>query len=157
MTKKKKIDLETLEAELQTCQERERRALADYQNLIRRQQDERASIIKLASKGLVGDLLLPLEHLSLAAEQLNDSGLEMVIKQFWQVLKQHGLQEIVPELGGEFRVEEMEAVEEGNRQKAARHGGDAVEGRSGKIKKVIRKGYKLNGEVLQFAKVVVGE
>lgn len=140
-------ELEELQKQLQQAQENERRARADYQNLIRRNQEERASLIKLANKSLVSEMLQPLEHLSLAAQQLNDQGLNMVIVQLWRVLEGQGLKEINPE-GKKFDWKTMEAVD-----KAAE---DLVEDEAVVIK-VIRKGFQLNGEVIQHAKVIVGK
>jgi len=149
-TKNLKFDqTKQLEEQLHACQERERRVLADYQNLVRRQQEEKQVWMKLATGELVADLLTPLSHLSLAAGQLKDAGLDMVISQLWQVLTSHGLVEINP-LGQEFDVAEMEAVED-------KETGMRNEEKAGqKVVKVVSKGYKLNGKVLQHAKVIVG-
>lgn len=142
----KQDSVEEMRAQLQQAKDAELRARADYQNLIRRNQAERQQLIKLASKSLVTDLLQPIEHLALAAQQLNDQGLNMVVTQFWQTLENNGLQEINP-VGQPFDVETMEAVEikdEGNE--------DEME-----VLSVVRRGYRLNGEVIQHAKVVVGK
>lgn len=145
-TSKKKSELEELKEQLQTAKDNEIRARADYQNLIRRTQQERQQLIKLATKSLVADLVQPLEHLALASQQINDQGLNMVVGQFWQTLDQHGLQEVNP-MGEPFDVETMEAVEikdEGSED-------DMV------VVSVVKRGYRLNGEVIQHAKVVLGK
>ncbi len=118
------------------------RSQADYQNLLRRTQEERSKLIKLASASLVEDLVQPLDHLSMAVEQINDPGLEMVHKQFWSVLEQHGLAEIAV-LGKTFDPRLMEVVEKN--------------GDSDVVTKVVTRGYTLNGEVIRHAKVIVGE
>lgn len=138
-------ELEQVQAELQKAVETERRAKADYQNLVRRNQEERAQLVKFATKALVSDMLQPLDHLSLASAQLNDPGLNMVIGQFWQVLNDHGLTVIDP-VGQPFDVATMEAVQNGN-------GGKISD--KPVVSKVVRKGYKLNGEVIQFASVIL--
>ncbi len=141
-------ETEQLKAQVLQLQEKERRARADYQNLVRRNQDDRLAMIKLASSALIGDLLQPLDHLTLAAGQLNDQGLNMVIGQFWQALKDHGLVEIDPH-GQEFDVATMTAVEPAK--------GDGKQPQTkGKVLEVRSKGYQLNGKVLKFAQVVVG-
>lgn len=139
-------ELEQLQQQVTQAQESERRALADYQNLVRRQQSERQQTSKFATKALVSDLVQPLEHLSLASQQLNDQGLNMVIKQLWQTLESHGLQEMDLE-GKPFDVTCMEAVENQS---------ETEDPTDLQVIKVTRRGYRLNGEVLQFAKVVVG-
>lgn len=138
--------LEELQKQLQQAQEAEKRAMADYQNLVRRTQEERAHLIKLATKSLVGDLVQPLDHLSLAAQQIKDKGLDMVISQLWHVLEDHGLKEIRP-LGEKFDLSTMEVVD----KEADVTDEEAV------VVKVVKTGYMLNGEVIQHAKVAMGK
>jgi len=133
--------VEDLQSQLQQSQEREKRVLADYQNLVRRQRDERMSLVKMASKDFVESLLQPLENLSRAAEQLNDQGLNMVVNQLWQALKDQGLEEI-DVMGKKFDLDTMEVVEK--------------KGNSEKVIDVVNRGYCLNGEVVAHAKVVLG-
>lgn len=133
-------DLQATQSALTAAQESEKRALADYQNLVRRTQDDRIRAIKFANRELLSALLEPLDHLNLASTQLKDKGLAMVIQQFDQVLKLAGLEEIATE-GQVFDPRTMEAVEVGEHKE--------------KVVKCLRKGYTLHGEVLQPAKVVV--
>lgn len=139
-TSQKTNQVDELQTQLIESLEREKRALADYQNLVKRSQEERLKSIQLANKGLVETLLSPLEHLSLAAKQLDDQGLNMVIRDFWQVLEEAGLEEIYPK-GKKFDFEIMEAVDK--------------EGDGEEVVKVVKRGYRLNGQVIQHAKVVV--
>ena len=132
--------VQALELALSQCQERERRALADYQNLLRQSQNQRANLIKLANADLLLAILEPLEHLSIANEQLQDEALNMIVKQIWKRLSDMGLEEIEV-LNKKFDVETMEAVEK--------------EGDGEKVVKVLRKGYRLNGEIIQHAQVVL--
>lgn len=134
-------EIESLKAQLAQAKEKEARAMADYQNLVRRSQQERIQLFKTASKDFVEGILQPLEYLSLAAEQLNDKGLNMVLAQLWNALKQQGLEEIEV-LNKPFDIQKMEAVD--------------TEGAGKQVVKIVRKGYTLNGEVIQFAKVVLG-
>jgi len=128
--------------ELHQSQAKAARAMADYQNLVRRQQDDRGKLIALANENLIGDLLEPLEHLSLAADQIKDPGLQMVIKQFWTKLTEHGLTEINP-LGDKFDVLTMEVVDHDQQ-------GDVVV-------QVVKRGYRLGEHVIQHAKVILGK
>lgn len=130
-----------LEAAVFQAQEREKRILADYQNLVRRSQEDRVRMAKLAASELALAILQPLDHLQLAAEQLQDKGLDMVVTEFWQSLKEQGLEEI-PVLGQVFSVETMEVVEK--------------KGQGEKVVAVVSRGYRLNGEVIRHAKVVLG-
>ncbi len=133
-------DTTELSQELAQVQERERRALADYQNLVKRTQEERLKTIKFANRELLAALLQPLDHLALASAQLQDKGLDMVTQQFWQVLKLAGLEEIECE-GKRFDPLLMEAVEAGDKKET--------------VLKCVKKGYTLHGEVLQPARVIV--
>lgn len=136
-----KQQLLDLSEQLSQAQEKEKRVLADYQNMMRRQQEEHLKIIKFATKSLMADLIQPLSHLALATQKIQDQGLEMVVKQFWQVLNENGLQEI--ECSGQpFDPATMEVVDK--------------QGEGEVVVKVVQSGYLLNGEVIQVAKVVVG-
>jgi molecular chaperone GrpE len=135
-----------LQEKLELAQEAERRARADYHNLVRRTQEERSMLIKLATKSFVADLLQPLSHLTLAAKELKDKGLDMVINQLWHTLEEQGLKEINP-LGQKFDITTMDAVD-----KEA-----DIDENSAVVVKVVKTGYSLNGEVIEHAKVVVGK
>ena len=115
-TKKTKHDLKIVELEekLHLAQEKEMRSLADYQNLLRRTQQERLKSIQLANQGLMEDLIQPLEHLEMAAQQIDDQGLNMVTGQLKRVLEDAGLEEIEV-MGKKFDVDFMEAVEKGEK------------------------------------------
>jgi molecular chaperone GrpE len=132
--------IEDLKEALAQSQERERRALADYQNLLRQTQQQRVRLVKLANADLLLAILEPLEHLATASQQLKNDGLNMVISQLWKRLEEMGLEEIEV-LGKKFDVDTMEAVEK--------------EGKGNKVVKVLRKGYRLNGEVIQHAQVIL--
>lgn len=127
-----------------SLQEQVRRVQADYQNLQRRTVEERAFAIKFANKELFEDLVQPLEHLAMAANELKNPGLNMVIDQLWKTLEKYGLKELQV-LGKPFNVETMEAIESD----------DSSE--NGVVKSVVRKGYEYQGKVLQHAKVVIGK
>jgi molecular chaperone GrpE (heat shock protein) len=133
-------EVASLREQLRVALEREKRSLADYQNLVRRTQEERAALVKFANKDLCEALLQPLEHLSLAALSLHDKGLDMVLAQFWKELARFGLSEMEV-LGKTFDVATMEVVEK--RAKGER------------VIEVVRKGYLLSGEVLQHAQVIL--
>ena len=133
-----------LTAKLKRAEESEKRALADYQNLVRRAREEKMEWLKMANASLVGEFIAPLQNLSHAAKALDDQGLNMVIQQFWQTLNELGVVELgeAQLIGQNFDVEKMEAVEKN--------------GESEKVIKVISPGYQLHDKILQHAKVSVG-
>lgn len=133
--------IETLQQENSHLADQAARALADYQNLVRRQQEDQAKMVEFCRVGIFEDLLKPLEHLSLAAANLKNEGLDMVIKQLWQTLEKQGLQEYRPQ-GEQFNPETMEVMTK------------AGDGET--VLEVLSPGYKLNGHIIQVARVKVG-
>ncbi len=131
-----------LENEKKELQDRVTRALADYQNLVRRQKEEQGKVVEYAKIMIFESLLQPLEHLAIAAKTLNDKGLNMVIDQFWKALEEQGLKEFNP-INQEFDPLSMEVIEKVG---------------SGEIvAEVASPGYMLNNQVIKFAKVKVGQ
>ncbi len=129
------------EAKLNQARERELKALADYNNLVKRQASQQSQLAAMAARELIEKLISPLHHLQLAAEHLDDQGIKMVVDEFLKVLNAEGLEEINP-LGQEFDERTMEAVEK--------------DGKGLKVKKVLQRGYLYKGQVIKPAKVIVG-
>ena len=121
-----------------------KRALADYQNLVKRSEAEKIEVVAYANTNLILKLLVVLDHFEKAQNYLKDSGLDLAIKQFRGVLLEEGLQEIEA-MGKDFNPLEMEAVEV---QK---------EGENNKVVQVIAKGYRLKGKIIRVAKVKVSQ
>lgn len=119
-----------------------KRALADYQNLEKRIDEERRLLSKLSSTLLIEKLLPVLDNIEKAQSHLKDEGLEMVLKQFKDILSQEGVEEITAE-GTQFDPNLHEAVEtqEGEKENT--------------VVKVLSKGYKIDSTVLRPAKVIV--
>lgn len=130
------------ESKSKQLEEQLKRALADYQNLERRVEEERRLLGRLSSAILIEKFLPVLDNLENAKKHIDDQGLEMVIRQFKDILKTEGVEEIVAE-GSKFDPNLHEATE-------------VVEGQNdGIIARVIRKGYKINNKVLRPAQVLV--
>ena len=99
---------------------------------------------------MVKKLLPVLDHLEKATEGVSEEekqsgwykGVEMSIKQFKDVLKSEGLEEI--SITEQFDPALQEAV-------------DTREGENGKILEVAQKGFTLNGKIIRPVKVVVGK
>jgi molecular chaperone GrpE len=139
--------IKELEVELELAQDAKARALADYQNVVRRSQEEKARIIKLAARDVVQAILLPIDHLNLAKEQLKDQGINMIYQQFLQALSGQGVQEIEA-VGHPFDEQKMEVVDK-------RPVTDPLQ--NNVVVGVIQRGYTMHGEVIRHAKVVIGE
>ncbi|OGD81510.1 nucleotide exchange factor GrpE [Candidatus Curtissbacteria bacterium RIFCSPLOWO2_01_FULL_39_62] len=119
-----------------------KRALADYQNLEKRVEEERKLLSRLSASLLIEKLIPVLENLEKAQAHLKDEGLEMVVKQFKDIFTQEGVEEIAAE-GAQFNPEFHEAIEtqEGEKENM--------------VVKVLAKGYKIENTVLRHAKVIV--
>ena len=137
---KKKVTIKNKDN--QALEERLKRTLADYQNLERRIEEERRMLSRLSSVLLVEKFLPVLDNIENAQKHLNDQGLELVIKQFKEVLDSEGVEEIESE-GKQFDPKYHEAIE-------TEPGED-----DNKITKVLTKGYKIEDKVIKPARVVV--
>lgn len=142
MAKAKKSDKTEIGEELKDLEQRLKRALADYQNLERRVAEEKQMLGTMYTQIVIEKFLPVLDNLENAQKHLKDKGIEMVLKQFKDVLIREGVEEIGAE-GETFDPQNHEAIE-------------TVEGeKEGTVAKVISKGYKIENRVVRPAKVVV--
>lgn len=120
------------------------RALADYQNLVKRLEKEREEVYLRATQNFVEDLLPVVDDLERAQSHLQDEGLKMGIDHLNQVLDAHGVVEIITKPGDNFDSLLHEAI-------------DSIEGApENTIAQVLTKGYKWkDGKVIRPAKVTV--
>lgn len=121
------------------------RALADYDNLRKRSEEERGIWIKVATQNLVQKILPVIDTLETAQKHLNDPGLAIAASQLKAVLEEEGLEEIAPESGEMFNPELHEAI-------------DSLEDgkKTGKIAEVFAKGWRFtDGLIVRYAKVKV--
>lgn len=122
------------------------RALADYQNLLKRTEEEKKEYVKYANKNLILDILPVYDNLKISLEHIDEAaktngwaeGIKYVIKQFGDILISLGVEEIKTK-GKKFDPSLMEALE----------------GKGDKVKKEVKAGYILNGKVLIPARVIL--
>ncbi len=142
----KQDQTQDLQPRLEELDDKYKRALADYQNLIKQTQKERQEYLKYANTQLISQILPLLDHLQSAQSHLQDQGLDMIIKQFQQLLTDEGIEEINPEIGSQFNEAEHECIE-------------VLEGsadQQNQIATVTQIGYKYtDGYVIRHAKVKV--
>ena len=144
--KKTKPVGDKVHAELETMKGMLARALADYDNLSKRVDRERADLGKIASVGILARLLPVLDNLENAQRHLGDAGLAIGIAEFQKVLSEEGLTEIEPKVGEKFDEQTMEAIEV-----------TAGEGNNN-ISEVVLPGWKFeDGTVIRHAKVKVSK
>ena len=135
-----------LEAELKESNDQYLRALAEQQNLMKRQAIEKEEFIRYANQEIISEFLMVYDHLklsigSLSEEEKNSAwvkGVELTVKQFRELLGINGIEEIKT-VGEKFDPNFMEAME-GSGEKVARE---------------IMPGYKLNGRVIRAARVIL--
>lgn len=135
--------MEDLQKQIETLTNDWKRALADYQNLVKRFEMEKREVIKLANANLIAKLLSCLDILELSALHSDDAGVKMAVKQFQDVMAEENLEVILPKVGDVFDHNCHDCM-------------DTIEGElAGTIAEVITKGYKINDTVLRPAKVKV--
>jgi molecular chaperone GrpE len=145
--KKPRFEFLYLEDEAQESFEHQyKRALADYQNLLKQTVKDKADFAKYALQDFLQDLLPVYDHLKLSITGLSEEegssawviGVRHVLKQFKDILEARGVEEIKT-IGEKFDHNTMEAMD----------------GTGETVAKEIMPGYKLNGRVIRPAKVIV--
>lgn len=139
------------EAEVVDWEDKYKRALAECQNILKQTAKEKEDFRQFAQVRFIEQILPVYDNLKISLVHVGEEksswvqGVEYVVKQFADTLKQLGVEEIETQ-GNKFNHEEMEAVseEETSEEKKADH-----------VAKQINAGYKLNGRVIRPARVIV--
>lgn len=127
------------------------RLMADFQNYKRRVEKEKSEIYDYANQKILAELLTVLDNFERAlaqecADEAYEKGMEMIFKQFREVLEKSGLEEIEAQ-GKEFDPNFHHAV--------MTDSSDEYE--SGQVTDVLQKGYTLHGKVVRPAMVKVNQ
>lgn len=136
-------EIAALKKQVEEFENNYRRALADYQNLQKRVQEEKSEWIRSANSDLMLRILPVLDTLMLAQQHVEDQGLQVSVQQFLDVLRSEGVTKIET-VGHEFDPHLMECI-------------TTEPGESNKVLEEIRAGYLLNEKVLRPAQVKVGQ
>lgn len=129
-----------------------KRALADYQNLLKQTAKEKMEFAVYANERMLKEILPVYDHFKMAIEHHNSeaadewlTGVKHVVKQFKDVLEKIGVEEIEIK-DKKFDHNLMEALT-----------GEETDDESldGLVAKEVKAGYKLNGKVIEPAKVIV--
>ena len=143
MTKKKDQKSRALEQKIAELEHNWRRALADYQNLQKRLNQQQTAIVKFANASLIDKLLGILDDLDRAVKHhQNEQWLKLIRNQLHDILQSEGVSEI-DALGAKFDPNTMDCIH-------------MVEDQKNKVTAVMLKGYKYHDHVLRPAKVEVG-
>lgn len=129
------------------------RLYSEFDNYRKRTAKEKLELSATASAALMKDLLPVLDDFERALQNMEKNGNEadlqgvtLIYNKFKSTLQKRGLEEIVA-VDCDFNTDEHEAL-------TMIPAPD--ESKKGKVIDVIQKGYKLNGVVIRFARVVVG-
>ena len=129
------------------------RLYSEYDNYRKRTANEKVELIKTAAEGTILALLPILDDFERALPTMEQSedkthyeGVMLIYNKLKRTLEQKGLEEIKA-VGEPFNTDEHEALT----QIPA-----PSEDMKDKVIDVVQKGYKLNGKVIRYARVVVG-
>ncbi len=147
--KEEKNLLQEKQVELDELTDRYKRVMAEFENYKKRAQKERESLYNMVLSDIVGTMLPVVDNLENASKvETQDTnykqGVEMVLKQFQDVLKSKGVEEIKA-IGETFDPSLHEAV-------------SSVQDDTKKQQEIIqeyRKGYKIGSKVIRHSMVVV--
>jgi molecular chaperone GrpE len=135
--------LEQAKSESEDWKSKCMRALADYQNLERRNREEREEIRRFASEVILIRLFSAVDTLQKAKDHIKDAGLDLAFKEVVAVLQEQGV-ETIKTVGLPFDPHEMECIE-------------VVSGEDNIVVAELLPGYRLHGKVLRVAQVTVGK
>ena len=129
------------------------RLFSEFDNHRKRTAKEKLDLMATASENVIKDILPVLDDFERALQNMEKNGNEadlqgvtLIYNKLKDTLKKKGLEEIEA-MDVEFNTDEHEAITMIPAPE---------EDKKGKVLDVIQKGYKLNGKVIRFARVVVG-
>jgi len=147
-----KLYEDTLQA-LKNEKENSLRLLAETENFRKRLIKEKEELVKFATEGLLQELLPCLDNLDMTLQHASNeqikndpviSGVNLVLKQFLQMLQKHGLEEISG-LGQPFDPNLQEAIDTKQQDNTP----------DNQVIAVHRKGYRLHNRLLRASLVTV--
>ena len=148
-------ELQQARERLAQAEDKYLRLAAEFDNYRRRTSREKLDLVKNAAEDVLKGLLPVLDDCERAIAQLEKTeastfekeGTALIYNKLKSYVKSCGLEEMSV-IGSEFDTDTAEAVAQVPVQDA---------GSKGMVVDVIQKGYTLNGKVVRFAKVVIGQ
>ena len=147
---------EELEVQVKEATDKYLRLYSEFDNFRKRTQKEKIELYKTASEGVMSAVLPILDDFERAEKANQDSedvqgikdGIKLIQDKLTNILKTKGLEAVESPIGKDFNVEFHEAITQipapSKKEK-------------GKVLDVVEKGYELNGKVIRFSKVVIGQ
>jgi len=147
--------LEVLQEKYDELNDKYMRLYSEFDNYRKRTAKERIELQKSASREVILDILPVVDDLERAIQSFEEhqlseeakKGIELIYNKLINILSQKGLKEIEAK-GKAFDTDYHEAIT--NIPAPSKK-------MKGKIMDVVQKGYTLNGKVIRYAKVVVGQ
>lgn len=137
------LRIKELEEKLAEAETNWKRALADYQNLQKRSDEEKSVYIEYANTHLIEQLLPVLDNFRKLEDLSSDIGLKITVKELKLVLEKAGLKVLDVKRGNDFDPHTMDAIDTDN-------------GEENKITAVVRDGYTFKNKLIRPASVNVG-
>lgn len=136
-------EIKRLKVEVEEYKNNWKRALADYQNLEKRRQQEHKELYDNLTIEIFRKIIPIVDSLEAAQLHLKDEGLSLVLKQFKELLEEEGIKRIET-VNKNFDPRLMDCVE-------------VVEGKEkDRVIEEVRAGYILGDKLLRAASVKVG-
>jgi len=147
---------EELEVKVKEATDKYLRLYSEFDNFRKRTQKEKLELYKTAGEDVITAMLTVLDDFERAQKAMEDSddiqgvkdGVKLIHDKMLNVLKQKGLVSSESSIGEKFDVNIHEAIT----QIPA-----PTEEQKGSVIDEVEKGYELNGKVIRYAKVVVGQ
>jgi len=147
---------EELEAQVKEATDKYLRLYSEFDNFRKRTQKEKIELYKTAGEGVITAILPVLDDFERAQKAMEESddaqgvkdGVKLIQDKLINILKTKGLEAVESAIGKDFDLELHEAITQipapSKKEK-------------GKVMDVVEKGYQLNGKVIRFTKVVIGQ
>lgn len=116
------------------------RALADYQNLVKRVEKEKQDFVHYANERLILNLLEITDDFERALKEVTDTGIALIYKKLCDLISSEGVERISIQETDLFNPDYMQCID------AEPEGAKLVE---------VRPGYRKNGKVIRAALVKV--
>ena len=147
---------EELEVQIKEATDKYLRLYSEFDNFRKRTQKEKIELYKTAGEDIISAILPVIDDFERAQKAMEESddiqgvkdGIKLIHDKIVSILKQKGLEEVESAVGKDFDLELHEAIT----QIPA-----PTKKEKGKVMDVVEKGYQLNGKVIRFTKVVIGQ